>query len=38
MKLFTVLVRDGCHIYREKIQVGLEKMEFQRHVTTHGTV
>jgi len=27
MDPFTVLVRDGSHIYREKIQVGLQEME-----------
>jgi hypothetical protein len=28
MDPFTVLVRDGSHIFREKIQVGLQEMEF----------
>jgi hypothetical protein len=38
MEPFTVLVRDGCHISREKIQVGLQEMEFPRHVAPKGKV
>jgi hypothetical protein len=38
MEPFTVLVRDGSHIFREKIQVELQEMEFQRHVAPEGTV
>jgi hypothetical protein len=32
---FTVLVRDGCYISREKIQM---EMAFNRHVATQGSV
>jgi len=29
---------DGSHISRRNIQVGLQEMEFQRHVAPQGTV
>jgi hypothetical protein len=34
MEPFAVLVRDGSHISRAKIQARLQEMEFQRHIPT----
>jgi hypothetical protein len=38
MKTFIVLVREGSPYLPEKIQVEMQEMEIQRHVTPPGTV
>ena len=38
MEPFTVLVRDGSHIFQGKIQEGLQEMEFQQHAVPQGAV
>jgi hypothetical protein len=38
MEPSTVLVRDGSHISRAKIQLRLHEMKFQRHVVPQGAL
>ena len=38
VKSLTVFVTDLAHIFWEKIQVGLQKMDFQTHIASHSFV
>ena len=38
VKSFTVFVTDVAEIFWEKIQVGLQKVDFQTHIASHSFV
>jgi hypothetical protein len=37
MKFSARFIGDGSHVFREKIQMGMQKMEFRGHVALHST-